>query len=170
MNWTTLLKEAMEYNYAIAEKLMDKVCDCELNWKPPLGSNWMTIGQLLYHLTESCGACCKGFVTGDWGFNPDEIPPEDTLPPAEKLPSVKSVTEAKALLKEDKKIALQMLELAGEERLDGELVEAPWDKTKVLLGQRLLDMVNHLQQHKGQLFYYLKLQGKPVNTNDLWGL
>jgi hypothetical protein len=29
---------------------------------------------------------------------------------------------------------------------------------------------NHLAQHKGQLFYYLKLQGKPVNTTDLWGM
>ncbi len=30
-------------------------------------------------------------------------------------------------------------------------------------------MIEHLKQHKGQLFYYLKLQGKPVNTSDLWG-
>jgi hypothetical protein len=31
-------------------------------------------------------------------------------------------------------------------------------------------MVGHLAQHKGQLFYYLKLQGKPVNTAHLWGM
>jgi hypothetical protein len=31
-------------------------------------------------------------------------------------------------------------------------------------------MLGHLTQHKGQLFYYLKLQGKPVNTGDLWGM
>jgi hypothetical protein len=24
--------------------------------------------------------------------------------------------------------------------------------------------------HAGQLFYYLKLQGKPVNTGHLWGM
>jgi len=30
-------------------------------------------------------------------------------------------------------------------------------------------MIQHLNQHKGQLFYYLKLQGKPVSTPDLWG-
>jgi hypothetical protein len=30
--------------------------------------------------------------------------------------------------------------------------------------------IHHLQQHKGQLFYYLKLQGKPVNTEHLWGM
>jgi hypothetical protein len=31
-------------------------------------------------------------------------------------------------------------------------------------------MVGHLNQHKGQLFYYLKLQGKDVNTMHLWGM
>jgi hypothetical protein len=27
----------------------------------------------------------------------------------------------------------------------------------------------HLNQHKGQLFYYLKLMGEDVKTEDLWG-
>jgi hypothetical protein len=39
----------------------------------------------------------------------------------------------------------------------------------MILGQRLLQMVAHLAQHKAQLFYYLKLQGKPVHTGHLWG-
>ena len=30
-------------------------------------------------------------------------------------------------------------------------------------------MIAHLAQHKGQLFYYLKLMGKDVKTDDLWG-
>jgi len=30
--------------------------------------------------------------------------------------------------------------------------------------------VNHLLSHKGQLFYYLKLQGREVNTMHLWGV
>jgi len=40
---------------------------------------------------------------------------------------------------------------------------------RTVLGWHLLQMVRHLDQHKGQLFYYLKLQGEPVNTADLWG-
>jgi uncharacterized damage-inducible protein DinB len=40
----------------------------------------------------------------------------------------------------------------------------------MILGHRLLSMVLHITQHKGQLFYYLKLMGKPVNTSDLWGM
>jgi len=31
-------------------------------------------------------------------------------------------------------------------------------------------MIGHLATHKAQLFYYLKLQGKPVNTGHLWGV
>ncbi|MBM3325726.1 MAG: DinB family protein [Calditrichaeota bacterium] len=173
MNWTTLLRGGIEYNYAVAERLMDMVSDSELGWKPATGSNWMTVGQLLHHMTDACGMCCKGFVTGDWGFPPDidinNIPPEMMLPPAEKLPTVSSVAEAKAMLAADKKTALEMLTLAGEERLDKEISKAPWDTEELPLGQRLLEMVGHLKQHKGQLFYYLKLQGKPVNTNDLYG-
>jgi len=30
-------------------------------------------------------------------------------------------------------------------------------------------MVQHLDRHKSQLFYYLKLQGVPMGTADLWG-
>jgi hypothetical protein len=39
---------------------------------------------------------------------------------------------------------------------------------KLTLGHYLLQMVQHLDKHTSQLFYYLKLQGKPVNTGDLW--
>jgi hypothetical protein len=30
-------------------------------------------------------------------------------------------------------------------------------------------MVDHLASHKSQLFYYLKLMGRPVHTGSLWG-
>ena len=173
MKWTTLLRGSLEYQYAVAEKLMDMVSDKELGWKPATGSNWMTVGQLLHHITNACGACCKGFVTGDWGMppniDPKDIPQDQMLPPAEALKTVSSVVEAKRLFAGDKKLAFDMLAQCSEERLDTELTRAPWDTMEMPLGQRLLEMANHLQQHKGQLFYYLKLMGKPVNTMHLWG-
>ncbi|MGE5806101.1 MAG: DinB family protein, partial [Ignavibacteria bacterium] len=46
---------------------------------------------------------------------------------------------------------------------------APWGGPEIFLFQHLLLMIAHLAQHKGQLFYYLKLMGKDVNTSDLWG-
>ena len=48
---------------------------------------------------------------------------------------------------------------------------APWAPEHPMpLGQQLLGMVNHLSLHKAQLFYYLKMLGKPVNTGDMYGV
>lgn len=173
MNWTTLLTAEMEDNYRIAARLIDLVDEDQLNWKPTTGTNWMTVGQLLMHISNACGAACKGFVTGDWGlpegFDLSSIPPEEMLPPAEKLPSIKSLSQAKELLAEDRLTALEMVKSAGEENLANKITTAPWDNIEMILGRRLLAMVNHLSIHKAQLFYYLKLLGKPVHTGHLWG-
>jgi len=160
----------MQSAYAIAERLCGMVEDSGLEWRPSTGNNWMTTGQLLKHLTQSCGFAFRGFITGDWGM-PDGMDAGDAnLPPAEKLPSVESVAEAIHLLREDRQAALEILAGCSEEELADKTVTAPWDPTEMVLGRRLLQMVEHLNQHKGQLFYYLKLQGKPVGTADLWGM
>ncbi|MFH1277769.1 MAG: DinB family protein [Candidatus Eisenbacteria bacterium] len=174
MNWTQMLNDEVGNAYGVAEKLIDRVDDKSLGWKPATGKNWMTTGQLLMHMTGSCGAACKGFVTGDWGMpegvDMSEMSMEDMLPPAEKLPSIGSVAEAKKLLAADKKLALEMIAKAGEKKLATAPAPAPWDPREINLGQRLMNMIHHLTSHKSQLFYYLKLQGQPVNTGHLWGM
>lgn len=174
MNWTQLLKSEMEKTYNATEKLLDYVDPGSLGWKPESGSNWMTVGQLLKHITNACGFGCKGFVTGDWGLpegiSMKDLPPEEMVPPAEKLPAVESVEEARKLLAEDKAMALRAIDQAGENEIANKELEAPWAPgAPAILGMHLLMMIQHLNQHKGQLFYYLKLQGKSVNTKDLWG-
>jgi uncharacterized damage-inducible protein DinB len=171
MNWTKLLTAEIQSAYAPTERLTGLVDDSALEWKPSTGSNWMTTGQLLKHLTESCGAAFRGFITGDWGL-PEGMDASEvaSLPPAEKLPTLASVAEAKRLLQRDRQLALDMLAACSEEDLAHKPAPAPWDPTEMVLGRRLLQMVDHLKQHKGQLFYYLKLQGKPVGTGDLWGM
>ena len=171
--WKELLESELETNYKVTSDLMDFVEEKDLDWKPETGTNWMTTGQVLHHLTNACGACFKGFVTGDWGMpegvDLENLSPEDMLPPAEKLPAVKSVGEAKILLSDDRETAFEMLSKCSEEQLATQTATAPWDPNKMILGHRLLQMITHLTQHKTQLFYYLKLQGKPVNTGNLWG-
>jgi hypothetical protein len=175
MQWTPLLNEHMEYSYAVADKLMSMVEESELDWKPATGKNWMTVGQLLLHLTNACGFCCKGFATGDWGMpegaTMEDMPAEEMLPPAEALSAVASVAEARKLLADDKALGLQMVAEAGEERLENEMSSAPWapgmDKS---LGAHMLGMCQHLDSHRHQLFYYLKLMDKDVNTEHLWGM
>ena len=81
------------------------------------------------------------------------------------------MAQAREALAADKKVALAMLAQAGEEALDSRTLEAPWEKgNPKALGKHMLEMVNHLALHKAQLFYYLKLMGKPVDTKSLWGV
>lgn len=174
MNWTELLKNEIATTYGATEGLLEMVDDSALGWKPETGDNWMTTGQLLFHITSACGFCCKGFVTGDWsipgGGDVAEMSGDEMLPPAEALPTAESVAQIKEMLAADKQLALDMIDQAGEEGLLNRTVAAPWDPTERQLGSQLLMMVGHLSQHKAQLFYYLKLQGKPVNTAHLWGM
>lgn len=171
MNWTELLTSEMENSYRAADKLMDLVDEASLDWKPATGANWMTTGQLLKHITEACGKCFQGFVTGDWGFNDmGESEAEAALPSADAMATVSSVREAKDLLAKDKALAVAMLAQAGEDGLANRKVSAPWDPTERILGQQLLGMVAHLECHKNQLYYYLKLQGQPVNTFHMYGM
>jgi uncharacterized damage-inducible protein DinB len=174
MNWTPLLKAEIEVTYSTTAKLIEKVDPARLDWKPASGSNGMSTGQLLKHLTCACGAGCKAFLTDDWGMpegkKVEDLSPEEMLPPAEKLPTMDSVEEALKLLAEDKALALQMIDQAGELDLAIKQVAAPWAPgVKYPLGRHFLQMIQHLDRHKAQLFFYLKLQGKPVGTVDLWG-
>lgn len=181
MNWTGLLKSKIESAYKATDGLLNLVDEDSLGWKPAEGENWMTVDQLLMHLAIACGAPMYGYVTGDWGLPEDVdmndfsqvreaigLSEEETLPPAEKMPTIGSVAEAKAALAEDRQLALDMVVKCGEDKLANEASKAPWDESELILGDRLLHMVDHLNHHKAQLFYYLKLQGKPVNTSHLW--
>jgi hypothetical protein len=175
MTFTELLNHWIAEAYKSTDGLMKLVDDADLSWKPATGTNWMTTGQVLHHLTNACGACCRGFATGDWGMPEGvemrDLPPEQMLPPAETLPAVASVAEARRLLEKDRLLALRVVKDAGETRLENEMVAAPWDPPGMQsrLGEQMLGMVSHLLHHKSQLFYYLKLQGKNVNTMHLYG-
>lgn len=173
MNWKELLKSEIESTYKLTEGLINLVDEDKLDWKPSAENNWMTVGQLLSHLTDACGAPIKGFVKGDWGL-PEGVDiagltPEEMLPTADKLPKIESIESAQKLLQKDKQIALKMIEKCDEETLAHKISKAPWDDSEMILGYRLLQMISHLSHHKSQLYYYLKLQGKMVNTSHLWG-
>ncbi|MGH7539931.1 MAG: DinB family protein [Gemmatimonadota bacterium] len=169
MKLSEILVQDAEGMYRATEGLFKMVDDLE--WKPASGANWMSTGQLLKHCTHACGKTMKGFITGDWGLPEDyseDAPPENTLPAAENMPAVESVDEALRLLAEDRALCMTLLTEVDDERLTGERSAAPWGGPERTLFQHLNEMVWHLGQHKGQLFYYLKLQGKPVNTMHLW--
>jgi hypothetical protein len=174
MKWYELIEQELQGAYATIEKLLELVEPDKLEWKPATGSNWMTVGQLLMHLATSGGMAFKGFITGDWGMpegvDPGEMAEGEMLPPAEKMPTVNSLDQARSLIAADKQLAYEQLASCTEEQLQNTPAPAPWDPRELSLGYRLLQMVNHLNSPKAQLFYYLKLQGKPVHTGHLWGM
>jgi hypothetical protein len=110
-----------------------------------------------------------GFVTGDWGPRAEESSDEHHVPPVDALPSARTVREALDLLAADRLLAVGCIHSVGEAMLLERQVRAPWGGPEMCLFQQLLRMIAHLAQHKGQLFYYLKLMGKDVRTGDLWG-
>jgi hypothetical protein len=181
MNWTELLKAEIDDVYTPTEGLMRMVEPGDLEWKPSTGENWMTVGQLLLHCTVACGFCFRGFVTGDWGMPESakgaedaeggDPSPESMLPPASEMPTVGSVEQALEALARDKALAFEMVDQAGEEALHSKMVTAPWNPgVERPLGIFLHEMVEHLSIHRAQLFYYLKLMGRPVSTTTLWGI
>lgn len=164
MAWKDILQTQVNDAYRAAEGLLGLVSDTELGWKPSDGENWMNTGQLIEHMTDSCGSMMRGFATGEWSF-PDQMPES-----VEGFPSVASVSEGKEKLTADKKLALDTIADLSEQDLIDRMVQAPWAKTPHPLGHQLSQMISHLDSHKAQLFYYLKLQGKPVHTGHLWGM
>jgi uncharacterized damage-inducible protein DinB len=169
MNWTQLLTTRVDEAYRATGGLLGLLKDADLTWKPPAGSNWMTTGQLLEHMTTACGHCVAAFVDDKWEM-PEGAGEDGMLPPASKMPSAKSVADARSRIEADHKVALAKIAAAGEQRLASEQVAAPWNPQPQLLARQVLDMVGHLENHKAQLFFYLKQMGRPVHTGHLYGM
>lgn len=102
------------------------------------------------------------------GARPEDLDAEQHVPPADALPSVESVEQALNLLADDRNLTLRCIDTVKEADLLSKRLTAPWGGSEVSLFQHLSLMIAHLAQHKGQLFYYLKLMGKEVATGDLW--
>ncbi len=174
MTLIEVLRQEAERMYDVTDALFRRVEPGTLGWKPATGENWMTVGQLVMHCTNSLGASMKGFVTGEWGLPEgvrfEDLKPEEMLPPASKLPTVESIEQARQMLAEDRETARTVLSTTDEGRLLSECFAAPWGGKPVTLFQHLYNMIDHLGNHRAQLFYYLKLQGQKVDTGDLYGV
>ena len=169
MTLTQVLLDEAETTYAVVERLVRRVEDRELSWKPSEGRDWMTVGQLLMHCASfGCGKAVQGFVSGEWPIEAQREQADVHVPPAASLPAASSVQEALDLLTEDRRVTLRSIAAAGESNLLSRRITAPWGGRELPLFQQLLEMIKHLAQHKGQLFYYLKLMGRTVDSRDLW--
>jgi hypothetical protein len=144
-----------------AEKLIGMVPADKLNWKP--GPTFMSMGQVVCHLSEGLGGGFEMLLSGKW-------PPPEEMEAGMKLENMAScgVQEALKRLDKDKKVLESALEGISEADFTNRVVSVPWGwKGKVeVMG---VSFLGHFNNHKMQLFTYLKLLGLPVNTETLYG-
>ena len=144
------------------EKLIGMVPADKLNWKP--GPTFMSVGQVVCHLAEGLGGGFEMMLSGKW-------PPAAEMEAAMKLENMPTcgVPEALSRLEKDKKVLHSALESISEADFTNRVVSVPWGMSaKVeIMG---VSFLGHLNNHKMQLFTYLKLLGVPVNTETLYGM
>ena len=154
-----LLMEA----YKPAATLIRMVPADKLEWRPAPG--FMSLGQLVCHLTEPLGDGIRCLVTNHWPFTPEEM--EDGMK-LENIPAC-NVEEALGRLEKDKTILREVLSDLSDEEFAQKPVSTPWGWKGKLEVMAIL-FREHFTNHKMQLFLYLKLLGLPVNTATLYGV
>jgi hypothetical protein len=148
--------------YKPAEALIRMVPADKLEWRPAPG--FMSLGQLVCHLTEPLGDGIRCLITNHWSFTPEEM--EEGM----KLENIPACNVEKALerLETDKTILREVLSSLSEEEFEQKPVSTPWGWKGKLEVMAIL-FREHFTNHKMQLFLYLKLLGLPVNTATLYG-
>ncbi len=146
--------------YRPTEAMFRMVPADKLDWKP--APNFLTIGQVLYHISAGLGSELQMLITGKWP-TPEEM--QASMKP-ENFPSC-GIEDALARLEKDKTALHQVLADLSEEDFANKIVSVPWGwqgKFEVMA----LNFREHFTNHKMQLFTYLKLLGLPVNTQTLY--
>jgi hypothetical protein len=144
-----------------AEKLIGMVPADKLNWKP--GPTFMSLGQVICHLSEGVGGGLESLAKGNW-------PPMEEMEAGMKLENMPScgVQEALNKLEKDKNTLRATLEGLSEEDFTNRVASVPWG-WKAKFEIMSVAFLGHFNNHKMQLFTYLKLLGLPVNTETLYG-
>ena len=154
--------EVVMQNYGPAQKLIGMVPADKLNWRP--GPTFMSVGQLVCHLSDGLGGGFEMMVSGKW---PSMEEMEEGMK-LENLPSC-SAQEALDKLEKDKKVLRQVLHGMSEQDFTNKVFSVPWG-WKAKSERMAIDFLGHFTNHKMQLFTYLKLLGLPVNTETLYGM
>ena len=156
-------KEFVEYAESIYRpmaKLISLAPASKLDWKPGKG-DYMNLGQLLHHLSTCPGA----FVAAvNNAFPPSaafqKFIQEDLK--NNKTPEVAGREVSRGW--DEAKAALTGVSPAD---FQARIVAVPWGPP-MPLWRTCLGMAEHWVNHKYQLFFYLKLLGRPVNTMTLY--
>jgi len=154
--------EVVMDSYRPTEKLIGMVPADKLDWRP--GRTFMSAGQLICHLSDGLGGGFEMMISGKW---PSMKEMEEGMK-LENLPSCSS-HEALDKLEKDKKTLRQVLDGMSEQDFTNKVFSVPWG-WKAKTERMGIGFLEHFNNHKMQLFTYLKLLGLPVNTETLYGM
>ena len=146
--------------YRPAGNLIGMVPADRLDWAP--GAKFMTLGQLICHLSLGVGDGIRLLHSGGWPSEEEML----TGMKQENLPSC-GVAEALQKLEADKTILREALAAISEHDFANKIVSVPWGM-KGSFEILALSFLEHFTNHKMQLFTYLKLLDLPVNTQKLY--
>jgi len=154
--------EMMRRTQAPLKSMIEMVPEDKLDWAP--GKSFMSIAQVLKHISENW-VVIKSMVTNQWPFN-DFKEMQEALK-LENMPGC-SKAEALASIEKDLNDTINFIENEiSDEDFSSKVVSAPWG-FKGETWKAVLMANTHQVNHKMQLHLYLKLLGKPVNTQTLY--
>jgi hypothetical protein len=147
--------------YRPAETLIRLAPADKLDWRP--APNFMSLGQLICHLSEGLGDGLRLLVTGEW-------PSMEEMDKGMRLENLPACSAAAGLARLEKDNVTLRDALAGirSEDFAQKVVSVPWG-AQGKIEKMALYFREHFTNHKQQLFTYLKLLGLPVDTTTLYG-
>ncbi len=156
-------KEFIEYAetiYRPTAKLISLAPAEKLDWKPAQG-NYMSLGQLLHHLST-----CPGIFVA--AVN-NAFPPAESFQKflEEDLKNTKTPEVAAREASRGWNAAQAALSGVTPAEFQARMVTVPFGPP-MPLWRTCLAMAEHWVNHKYQLFFYLKLLGLPMNTMTLY--
>ncbi len=148
--------------YRAARTLIGMSPEDRLAWRP--AGNFMTLGQLIYHVGDALGGDLRRLFSGDWpAITPEEL---DEMMKVENRRSC-AAEEALARLAEDEAVFEKFLAGISKDEFASKPVSTPWG-VQGKMEPMAVTFLEHFNNHKMQLFLYLKLLGFPVNTGTLY--
>lgn len=142
------------------QSLFAKAKATDLNYRPR--SDMMSTGQVIHHLAEGVGETLKMTVNNSWPNMPN-----GGMLTLEQMPTIPSIDAAIAMLNKDGAATSDYLSTIPEEQFANNVYGTPWG-AQGKLWRLALHYLQHMQMHKMQLFQYLRIQGLPINTMDLY--
>lgn len=138
--------------------------DKKLDYKPK--EDLMTIAQILKHLTGSLGESFSMAVNNSW----PTMSEEEMLPSAEKMPKSNSAAEALKEIDHDWELLKQEFNKITDGEFNQNKINVPWMPYPMTYVEYMMQCMEHLSNHRMQLFIWLKLSGEALNTSHLYGM